>query len=117
MTPSTQPTILMIGNNTTLTYLISRYAERSGYNVYAVETAPSAAEVCDLQPAAVLFPSVENLEAAQALVADLSNYDVPLLVCSSAADEDWARELGADNCLLHPLMYENFLTALTTTSL
>jgi CheY-like chemotaxis protein len=111
-----QPTLLMIGNDAALAYLIGRYAERSGYGIYTVHIAPSAAEVCALRPTAVLFPSVENLEAAQTLVADLANRDIPLLVCSSAADQARARDLGADYCLLHPLTYDNFLAVLTAAS-
>ncbi len=109
---STQPIILMIGGDGMLGYLIGRYAETSGYRLRAVPAAPAAVEVRALQPAAVLFPSVENLEASRGLVAELVNLDIPLLVCTPVAGEARARELGADYCLLHPLTYEQFLTAL-----
>lgn len=85
--PSTPPTILLLGNDASLVYLIGRYAERSGFSIQAVQTPPPAKEICALQPAAVLFPSLENLEASQALIAELENCDIALLVCSSAADE------------------------------
>jgi hypothetical protein len=105
----------MIGADTSLAYLIGRFAEQSGCGVSVMRTVPSVAEVCDLEPAAILFPSVENLGAAQSLVADLANHDVPVLVCMSFADEARARELGADYCLLHPLTYDDFLAALAAT--
>jgi CheY-like chemotaxis protein len=109
----TQPTLLMIGNDAALAYLIGRYAERSGYGIYTMPITPPAAEVCALKPTAVLFLSLEKLEAAQTLVAELVNRDIPLLVCSSAPDRAQAHDLGADYCLLHPVTYDNFVAVLT----
>ena len=102
----------MVGYDPTLAYLIGRYAEQSGYNVASTQIIPRVAEVCALRPAAILFPSIESLEAAQSLIAGLVNCDIPVLVCSSIADEARARELGADYCLLHPLTYDSFFAAL-----
>lgn len=115
MKPSSPSKILMIGNDTALTYLVGRYAERSGYDIVTLQTVPSAEEVCNQQPVALLFTSIERLDAAQSLIADLSNCDIPILVCSSITDEARARELGADDCLLHPLTYDAFLAALAAT--
>jgi CheY-like chemotaxis protein len=115
MKPTSQFRILVIGADTALAYLIGRYAERSGCGIAMMQTIPSVAEVCSLQPAAILFLSFENLGAAQWLLADLGNCDIPVLVCSSVADEARARELGADYCLLHPLTYDSFLAALVAT--
>jgi CheY-like chemotaxis protein len=115
MKPSSQSKILMIGNDTALTYLVGRYAERSGHNIVTMQTVPSAEEVCNQRPVVILFPSIERLEAAQSLIADLTNCDIPILVCSSIADEARARELGADYCLLHPLTYDGFIAALVAT--
>ena len=115
MKPSSQSKILMIGNDTALTYLVGRYAERSGYAIATLETVPSVEEVCNQQPVALLFPSIERLDAVQSLIAELSQCDIPILVCSSIADEVRARELGADYCLLHPLTYDGFIAALAAT--
>jgi DNA-binding response OmpR family regulator len=104
--------IMFIGNDKTLTYLIGRYAEQSGYELILLSAAPSAEEACELRPAAILFASIERLEAAQSLIEDLANCEIPVLVCSSVADETRAREMGADHCLTQPLTYEGFLAAL-----
>lgn len=104
--------IMFIGNDATLTYLIGRYAEQGGYELTQISTMPSAQEVCDLHPAAILFPSMERLEAAQSLIQDLANCEIPVLVCSSVADETRAREMGADHCLTQPLTFDGFLAAL-----
>jgi DNA-binding response OmpR family regulator len=115
MKPSSPSKILIIGNDRALTYLVGRYAEQSGYDIATLQTVPSAEEVRNEQPVALLFPSIERLDAAQSLITDLANCDIPILVCSSIADEVQARELGADVCLLHPLTHGAFLAALAAT--
>jgi CheY-like chemotaxis protein len=110
--PPSRGMIVVIGSDLLLTYLVERYAEQSGHDVALMQTAPSSEEVCSLRPVAILFPSLERLEAAQPLIADLANCDIPILVCSSTTDAARARELGADHCLLHPLTYDGFLAAL-----
>ena len=115
MESSPQSLILMFGNDTALAYLIERYAAESGFGVTTKQGILQADDVCTLKPAAILFTSVESLEAAQGLVAGLANCDIPVLVCSSLSDEARARELGADRCLLHPLTYEGFHEGLAVT--
>jgi CheY-like chemotaxis protein len=104
--------ILIIGNDSPLTYLIKRYAEQSGLRINTIDVIPTKQEVYPSIPAVILFPSIESLEAAQGKITDLVNNDVPIMVCSSIADEARARELGADYCLHHPLTYEDFMAAL-----
>lgn len=116
MEAASHPKILMVGNDPSLSYLIRRFVEQSGFGVTTVQIVPSAAETSALQPAAILFQSVEGLETAQSLVKELAECDIPVLVCSSVTDEARARELGADHCLLHPLTYDSVLAALTTSS-
>lgn len=116
MEPSPQSKIMMLGNDPSLAYLIGRYAHQIGYAITSMQVIPMAADVCAQKPAAILFTSVESLEAAQLLISGLSNCDIPVLVCSSIADEARARELGADQCLLHPLTYEGFHEALMASS-
>ena len=110
---SAQSKILMVGSDPSLSYLIGRYAQQSGYGVASMAVIPSAAQACALQPAAILFQSVQALETSQTLVKELLECDIPVLVCSSVTDEARARELGADVCLLHPLTYDSVLTALS----
>ena len=92
--PPASSRIILIGNDAALSYLIGRYAERSGYELTLKPSVLSAEEVCDLQPAAVLFASMEQLEASQTLIGDLTNCEIPVLVCSTVADETRAREMG-----------------------
>jgi hypothetical protein len=112
-TPFAQSTIMVIGKDTMLTYLLQRYAEQSGCQMIQRISAPWIVELRQLKPAAIIFSSLEYLQAGQSLVDDLSVHEILVLVCASVADEVRARELGADACLFHTLTYENFCAALT----
>lgn len=112
-----QPRILLFGNDTTLAYLIGRYAGLSGLGVTSLQGALQPEDVRALKPEAVLFTSVESLAEARKLVAGLGDSDIPILVCSSVADVVRSRELGADNCLLHPLTYEGFQDVLEASNI
>ena len=111
------PTILLIGNDAALAYLIERYAKRSGFEVRVHPIVPAPLSGPDSESAALLFSSIEDLEAAQSQIMSLTSAEIPLLVCSSVNDQLRARELGVDHCLVHPLTYEGFLTALTAVHL
>jgi ActR/RegA family two-component response regulator len=108
-------TILLIGSDTSLVYLLGRYAERSGYQLSVNQKLLLVGEVDAINPAVIIFLSTELLETAQALVGELANHDMLIMVCSSAVDEAKAMKLGADYCLSHPLTYDNFHQALVAT--
>jgi len=114
--PKKSSTILLIGSDAALGYLLNRYAERSGYQLVVNEKILSVTEITTINPAVIIFLSTELLETTQSLVRWLTGLDTPILVCSSVADEARSRELGADYCLLHPLIYDDFQAALTNLS-
>jgi DNA-binding response OmpR family regulator len=112
MSLQTQPTILLIGRDRTLRYLLARFAEHSGYQWKVSADKVSTSEITASNPAVVIFLSIEFLDTDQSLVTELANLDAPILVCSSVLEEARARKLGADYCLLHPLTYDGFQAAL-----
>ncbi len=101
--------ITLIGNDPSLAYLISRFAQQSGYRVTVLRSVPSLEEIWSRNPCMVLFSSIDNLESAQDLVDGLAEGEIPVGVCASLSDEARAHELGADHCLLHPLTYDGFI--------
>jgi CheY-like chemotaxis protein len=107
-----RPSILLVGNDPMIAYLIERYSRLGGYSLTATNSIPFIDIVFDLDPAAVIFTSVDCLESAQPLVCDLVNCDIPVFVCSSITDEARAYELCADYCLLHPLTYDVFSSSM-----
>jgi hypothetical protein len=109
-----QAMILTIGNDDRLAYLLARYAEQSNCQVIQRSFAPWIGEVRQLRPSAIIFLSLELLQAAQTLIEDLSANEILVLTCVAVADEVRAREYGADTCLVHPLMYADFQAALAS---
>jgi CheY-like chemotaxis protein len=108
----TQPTILLIGQDAALSYLLARFAEHSGYQCQARPDPLAGHEASTIQPAVVIFLSLEGLAHDPGGMAELARLEAPVLVCAAAAEEAQARELGADYCLIHPLTYTDFQTAL-----
>ncbi len=115
MISNIQSTILLIGNDSSLSYLLGRFAERSGYMLTVSSDGLSIKEIELINPLAIIFTSVELLATRQ-IVVELSSLDTPIIVCLSVTEEAKARELGADYCLLHPLTYDDFQTALSNAS-
>lgn len=106
--------IVVLGNDSSLNYLLGRYAELMGYPISFEKSISSTETIQRFEPMAVIFPSVEMLAGAQALVAELTNSDIPIIVCSSVLDQTKTRELGADYRLLHPLEFDSFSSTLNT---
>jgi len=114
MTASPPPTILLIGQDNALGYLLARYAEHSGYQCQMSAAPGASRELGALRPAVVIFLSLERLAHDQSGLSAWAGFEAPILVCASASEEAQARDLGADYCLLHPLTYSDFQTALAT---
>jgi len=108
----TRQTILLMGSDASLGYLLGRFAEQGEYQLTIAPEKVSILDVTVANPAAIIFLSTDVLDKAQALVTELTSLEVPIIVCSSVTDQAKARELGADACLLHPITYEGFQDAL-----
>lgn len=103
--------IVLIGNDPTLAYLLSRFAARCGCQLSVLNGIPSTEEIQLRNPRLILFSSMKSLESTQTLVGKLAGGEIPVGVCATVSDEARARELGADHCLIHPLTYEGFMAA------
>jgi DNA-binding response OmpR family regulator len=112
MNSKAQSTILLVGDDPSLNYLLGRFAERSGYQLTHGLEGLSIAEISAVDPAVIIFLSAELLGKTPSLFGELASLDAPIIVCSSVAEESRAREWGADYCLLHPLTYDEFRIAL-----
>jgi DNA-binding response OmpR family regulator len=117
VTETSRPTILLVGDDEALSYLIERYGEQSGFRVRVERTPPKASDRAWREPAVVWLSSIDVLAAARPRETGLISDDAPLVVCSSVADDRRARELGADYSVLHPLTYPDFLAALSAVGL
>ena len=108
------PTILLIGQDVALGYLLARFAEHSGYQSRVSAEMVAGPELAALGPALVIFQSLDLLARSQGNLAELARLETPILVCAAAAEEATARDLGADGCLLHPFTFGDFQAALAT---
>jgi CheY-like chemotaxis protein len=109
---SGKPSILLIGDDPSLEYLLERYAQRSGYRLKSVCSIEPNVDIFQMQPQSIWFSSLDILEALQSQKDIILSCNVPIVVCSSIADDERAMDLGADFLLLHPLTYDCFLSTL-----
>ena len=107
-----KPSILLIGNDPSLQYLLERYTSRANYRLQSLHAIEAHVDLGLMKPQSIWFSSLEALEAAQPYRSAFLACNVPIVVCSSIADDARAMELGADYLLLHPLTYDNFYSML-----
>ena len=112
MTLPALPTILYVGNDASLEYLLGRYAQRSGCRIESTPANLLETDVGALRPLSVWFSSLQVLETARAVRSAAASLDIPLVVCLSVADDARALELGADYVFLHPITYDCFISTL-----
>jgi ActR/RegA family two-component response regulator len=108
-----KPSIILIGDDPSLAYLLERYAYRAGYRLQYVCKASENLDLSQIQPQSIWFSSLDVLENYQPQKDAILACDVPIVVCSSIAEDARAMDLGADYLLLHPLTYDSFLGALS----
>jgi DNA-binding response OmpR family regulator len=106
------PNLVIVGGDSSIQYLLQRYAAQMGYPVRVMESSSSVKTIQESEPVAVIFPSVEILKSIQSLAVELTNLDIPIIVCSSVTEQAIMRELGADYCFLHPLVFDSFSSTL-----
>jgi hypothetical protein len=107
-----KPSILLIGNDPSLEYLLERYAYRGGYRLQSIRAIAPNVDISQMQPQSIWFSSLDVLETFQPQKNTILNCNVPVVVCSSIADDARAMDLGADYLLVHPLTYDCFLSTL-----
>jgi hypothetical protein len=107
-----RPCILLIGKDPPLEYLLERYAFQGGYRLQSIHSVTHETDICQMRPQSIWFSSLEVLEAFQPHRNAILACNVPIVVCSSIADNARAMDLGADYLLMHPLTYDCFLSTL-----
>lgn len=108
-------TILVIDDDEYMRELLQLHLSNAGYDVLTAEDAVVAGHSVlrhrpDLILVDVEMPFMTGLEFVQALKADPSVCDIPVVFISSRDDcEDRAKELGARAFLQKPLLAEHLL--------
>jgi DNA-binding response OmpR family regulator len=113
------PAALIVEDDMTCVYLWQRYMQRSGFRAISTQEGKGALDMArkekpDLVVLDVMLPDIDGWEVLQALKADPSTCDIPVLICSALREEKRSLARGADGYLQKPILYEDFLAALSS---
>lgn len=113
------PAALIVEDDMTCVYLWQRYMQRSGFRAISTQEGKGALDMArrekpDLVVLDVMLPDIDGWEVLQALKADPSTCDIPVLICSALREEKRSLAKGADGYLQKPILYEDFLAALSS---
>jgi CheY-like chemotaxis protein len=113
------PAALIVEDDMTCVYLWQRYMKRSGFRAISTQEGKGALDMArrerpDLVVLDVMLPDMDGWEVLQALKADPSTCDIPVLICSALREEKRSMAKGADGYLQKPILYEDFLAALSS---
>jgi CheY-like chemotaxis protein len=113
------PAALIVEDDMTCVYLWQRYMIRSGFRAISTQEGKGALDMArrekpDLVVLDVMLPDIDGWEVLQALKADPSTCDIPVLICSALREEKRSMAKGADGYLQKPILYEDFLAALSS---
>ena len=113
------PAALIVEDDMTCIYLWQRYMKRSGFRAISTQEGKGALDMArrekpDLVVLDVMLPDMDGWEVLEALKDDPSTRDIPVLVCSALQEEKLSIAKGADGYLQKPILYEDFLTALSS---
>ena len=112
------PKVMLIENDPQFVYLMQRYAHSSGCQLINVDPFGQVAlQAHKERPDIVLLdlePDGDNgWQTLQELRADPVTSVIPVYVCSASEVAARGWEDRADGCLLKPVMYEDFVAALS----
>ena len=114
-----EPAALIVEDDMTCVYLWQRYMKRSGFRAISTQEGKGALDMArqekpDLVVLDVMLPDIDGWEVLQALKADPSTCDIPVLICSALREEKRIITKEADGYLQKPILYEDFLAALSS---
>jgi CheY-like chemotaxis protein len=113
------PAALIVEDDMACVYLWQRYMTRSGFRTISIQKGEGALDMArrekpDLVVLDVMLPDIDGWEILEALKDDPSTRDIPVLICSALQEEKRSIAKGADGYLQKPVLYEDFLTALSS---
>jgi CheY-like chemotaxis protein len=110
---------LIVEDDMTCVYLWQRYMKRSGFRTISTQEGKEALDMArrerpDLVVLDVMLPDIDGWEVLEALKADPTTSEIPVLVCSALHEEKQSMSRGADGYLQKPILYEDFVAALSS---
>lgn len=110
--------VMVIGYDANFCYLLRRYVQKSARQVVFAYLGEEALAMAQRQkPAAIVLevglPGTMGWDLLQALKGDHTTSGIPVVLCSWLGEEELGLEDGADAYLQKPILYEDFVAALT----
>jgi CheY-like chemotaxis protein len=115
--PHGQPTILVIEDDHRLFTLYRRYLETHGYALIGVESSAEAVgRAADEKPVAILLdvmmPERDGWQVLTELKQHPATRDIPVIMCTITDEPERARQLGAADYLVKPILESDLIRAL-----
>jgi len=112
--------ILVIGNNAHFCYLMQRYIRKSMFRHLFSTLGDEALALAQREkPKAIVLeverPGTSSWQILRALKGHPDTQSIPVVLCSWHDESKQGLEAGANACLRLPILYEDFLAALTHT--
>lgn len=114
-------TILLVDDNQTHRYALSRHLEESGFTVVCAESGSAAFEAIDThKPDAILLdinlPDMTGFDICKQLKTDKGTQGIPVIFHSATHDtataRSYASDLGAASFLSYPIHIEHLVSVL-----
>ncbi|MGQ0601041.1 MAG: GAF domain-containing protein, partial [Anaerolineales bacterium] len=112
-----QPLILVIEDDQRLFTLYRRYLESHGYALVGVESSAEAVgRAADEKPVAILLDVMMPERDGWQVLSDLKQHpatrDIPVIMCTITDERERARQLGAADYLVKPILESDLIRAL-----
>jgi len=112
------PTVMIVEDDSTVIYMMERYAQRSKCQVITTCGIDALALAKEETPAVImldiLMPGMDGWQVLRALRGDPVTCDIPVVLCSALDEQARGQAEGADYYLKKPILYRDFVIALTS---
>ncbi|GAB4462158.1 MAG: hypothetical protein OHK0029_28510 [Armatimonadaceae bacterium] len=112
-----KPEVLVVDDDQAASELLTHHLQMAGYSVSRAFSAADALVLArEMHPHVITLdvqlPDGEGWEVLQKLKADEATQDIPVLMVSILEDRERAKELGAADCFVKPVVKDRLLNAI-----
>ena len=112
-------TVMIVEDNSSFIYMMERYAQKSRCQVIVTRRSIDALALAKKETPAVIMldvfmPEMNGWQVLQALRSDPITRNIPIVLCSALDEEVCGQAEGADYYLRKPILYRDFVSALTS---
>jgi CheY-like chemotaxis protein len=122
MTSSTPAKILLFDSDPQFTYLMKRYVDNCGFRLVLAGQSANIVDLVEKEKPSLIFLNVSRAEVDYShlfheLRSRPSTSKISIILCSASEvlQQDWMLE--ADECLIQPIMYTDFIRIVSESGL